>query len=243
MSSSKKTRSGLQAERVGALGALCRLQSKKKLSVEKRWEPHYLSKQAKEKWIKDYVERETAVATEQVKEAETVIMHEQENLRNVENAWPKTTQPEAVWAILQIPIMRMMRKTLSMKKIPRFACCAKMMNLAGWWAHSPKRYSTTWRVFGRSRWGLTNWCNQDGGTQPTTSVREIWSMGRLNSGFQQLWSPKQTRLHPHHHRRQLESLCRVLISSPDGHKCCKWCLNQEVVKWGWVRRNHRHTVT
>jgi len=38
------------------------LRTKKKLSVEKRQETHFLSNEEKEKWIEDYVERETAVA-------------------------------------------------------------------------------------------------------------------------------------------------------------------------------------
>jgi len=132
---------------------------------------------------------------------------------------------------------------MMMKKIQSLASWAKMMNLAGGWAQSPKWYSTAWRAFGRSRWGLTNWHNRDGGTQPTTSVREIWSMGQLNWRFRQLWSPKQTRQQPHLPWEHLESLCWVLISSPDNPKCRKWCLNREVVKWGWVGRNLRQTIT
>jgi len=52
----------LEAERVRASGALHSLQSTKKLSVEKRRETHFSSNEEKEKCIKDYVERETAVA-------------------------------------------------------------------------------------------------------------------------------------------------------------------------------------
>jgi hypothetical protein len=32
------------------------------LLVEKRWKPHFLRKEVKEKWIKDYVDRQTAVS-------------------------------------------------------------------------------------------------------------------------------------------------------------------------------------
>ena len=70
----------------------------------------------------------------------------------------------------------------------------KIMNLARWWAHSPKWYSTTRRVFGRNRWRLTNWRNQDVGTWPTTSLREIWSTGRPNRKFRQFESPRETWL-------------------------------------------------
>jgi len=112
---------------------------------------------------------------------------------------------EAVWAILQVPKMRRMGKTrMLMKKIQSLASLAswaKMMNLAGWWTQSPKRYSTAWRTVGRSRWGLRNWRNPDGRTWPTTSVREIGSPEKLNWRFRQLWSPKQTRQQSYHHQQ------------------------------------------
>jgi hypothetical protein len=50
------------AERDRALGALLSLRSKKKLAAEKRQETHFLSTEVKEKWIENFVERETAVA-------------------------------------------------------------------------------------------------------------------------------------------------------------------------------------
>jgi len=151
---------------------------------------------------------------------------------------------ETVWAIVQVPKMRWMGKTrMMMQKIQSLASWAKMMNLAGWWAQSPKWYSTAWWAFGWSRWGLRNWCNLDGGTRPTASVRDIWRTGWLNWRFRQLWSPTQTRQQPHHHRQHLDSLCRWLISSLDNHKCWKWRLDREVVKYGWVLRNLRQTIT
>jgi len=58
----KEGKSGLEAARVRALGALRRLRSKKKLAAETRRETHFLSNEEKEKWIEDYVERETAGA-------------------------------------------------------------------------------------------------------------------------------------------------------------------------------------
>jgi len=151
---------------------------------------------------------------------------------------------ETVWAILPVLMMRKMGKTRMMiKKIQSLASWAKMMNMAGWWAESPKRYSTAWRAFGRCRWGLMNSRNPEGGTRPITSVREIWWMGWRNWRFRQLWSPKQTRQQPLYHLQHLESLCRFLISSPDNHKCCKWRLHREVVNWGWVQRNLSQTIT
>jgi len=161
----------------------------------------------------------------------------QSRKQHVRRCWMRS---ETVWVILQVPKMRRMGKTrMMMNKIRSLARWAKMTNLAAWWAQSRKLYSTAWRAFGRSRWRLTNWHNWDGGTWPTTSLREIWTMGRLNCSFQQLWSPKQTQLQLPHHRQHLESLCSLLISSPDNHKCCKWGLNRAVVKSGWVRRNLR----
>ena len=62
-------KSGLEAERAQALGALRRLRSKKKLSEEKRQEMHFPSTEEKEKWINDYVDRETAVTRKRVQDA------------------------------------------------------------------------------------------------------------------------------------------------------------------------------
>jgi len=147
-------------------------------------------------------------------------------------------QWETVWVILQVPKMRRMAKTrMMMKKIQSFASWAKMMNLAGRWAQSPQLCNAAWRGFGRGRWGLTNWRNRDGGTQPTTSMSEIWSTGRLNWRFRQLRSPKQTRQQPHHHRRHLESLCKFLILSQDNPKYLKWRPDREVVNSDWFRSN------
>jgi len=62
----KEGQSGMVAERVRALGALRSSQSNKKLSVEKRRETQFLTNDEKEKWIQDYVERETALARQLV---------------------------------------------------------------------------------------------------------------------------------------------------------------------------------
>jgi len=50
-------KSGLEAERIRALRALCSFRSKKKLVAEKRRETHFLRNEETEKWIEDYVER------------------------------------------------------------------------------------------------------------------------------------------------------------------------------------------
>jgi len=69
---------------------------------------------------------------------------------------------ETVWAILQVPTLRMMGK-MRIMKLQRWVSCAKMTNLAGWWAQYWICYSSTWRDFGRSRWSLMSWHSQDGG--------------------------------------------------------------------------------
>jgi hypothetical protein len=89
-----KGKSGLEAERVRVLGALRSLRSKKKLAVEKRRETHFLSNEEREKWIEDYVERETAVARKRVQDAKTAMMQEQEHMENVEKGRSTTTKPE-----------------------------------------------------------------------------------------------------------------------------------------------------
>ena len=63
-------KSGLEAWGVRALWALQSLRSKKKLAVEKRQETQFLCNEEKEKWIQDYVERETAGARKRVEDAE-----------------------------------------------------------------------------------------------------------------------------------------------------------------------------
>jgi len=87
-------RSDLEAEMVRALGALRSLRSKKKLSVEKRRETHFLSNEEKLKWIKDYLDTETAVTRTWVQAAEAAIMQEQEHMRNVEKARSTATKTE-----------------------------------------------------------------------------------------------------------------------------------------------------
>jgi len=50
-----------------------------------------------------------------------------------------------------------------MNKIQNLVRWGKMMNLDGWWPQYPKRASIAWRVFGRCKWRVTKWWNQDGG--------------------------------------------------------------------------------
>jgi len=82
------------AERVRALGALRSLRSKKKLAAEKRQETHCLSHEEKQKWIEDFVERETAVARKRVQDAETALM---QDMLTAENEWATTGKPETLF--------------------------------------------------------------------------------------------------------------------------------------------------
>jgi hypothetical protein len=84
-------KSGLVAERVRALGALRRLRSKKKLAAKKRQETHFLSNEEKEKWIEDFVERETTVARKRVWDAETALRWD---MTTAENECATTGTPE-----------------------------------------------------------------------------------------------------------------------------------------------------
>jgi len=77
-----KGKSGLVPENVPALEALHILRSKKKLAEEKRLEVIFLSNEAKEKSIEDYVERETALARWGVQDAGTAIMQDMTTAAN-----------------------------------------------------------------------------------------------------------------------------------------------------------------
>jgi len=88
---------GLEAERVRALGALRSLRSKKRLAAEKRQETHFLNNEEKEKWIEDYVQRETAVARKRVQDPETAIMQELKDMTTAESAGGTTRLPETTF--------------------------------------------------------------------------------------------------------------------------------------------------
>jgi hypothetical protein len=45
---------------------------------------HFLSNEEKEKWIEDYVDRETAGARKQVEDAESAVQQEQNDMTHVE---------------------------------------------------------------------------------------------------------------------------------------------------------------
>jgi len=81
-----EAKSGLEAERVRALWALHSMRSKKKLAAEKQRETDYLCNTEKEKWIEDYVDRETAGARKRVEDAEAAVQQEQDDMKHAEIA-------------------------------------------------------------------------------------------------------------------------------------------------------------
>jgi len=65
--------------------------------VRKSQETHLITNDEKEKWIEDYAEIETTVATKWVEDAETAIDQEQDDMRNAEKAELTTTKPETTF--------------------------------------------------------------------------------------------------------------------------------------------------
>jgi len=100
----KEAKSSFEAERVRALGALRSLRSKKRLTPEKQRETHFLSNEAKEKWIEDFVERETAGARKRVEDAEAAVQQEQDDMTHAELAGLKSRTPEQTFDEMMIAI-------------------------------------------------------------------------------------------------------------------------------------------
>ena len=73
------------------------LRSKKKLAAEKRPETHFLSNKEKEKWIEDYVERETAGARKRVEDTEAAVQQEQDDMTHAEIGGLTPREPEMTW--------------------------------------------------------------------------------------------------------------------------------------------------
>jgi hypothetical protein len=84
----------LKSNTVRALGALRSLRNKKKLALKKWQETHFWNNEEKEKWIQDYVERETAVARKRIEEAETAVQQEQDDMQYAEIARLTNWEPE-----------------------------------------------------------------------------------------------------------------------------------------------------
>jgi len=64
------------------------------LAVEKQRETHFLSNEEKEKWIEDYVERETAGARKRVEDAEAAVQKDQDAMTHAEVAGLTSRKPE-----------------------------------------------------------------------------------------------------------------------------------------------------
>jgi len=97
-------KSGLEAERVHGFGALCSLTSKKKLAAKEWRESHFLSNEEKEKWIEDYVERETTGARKRVEDAEAAVQKEQEDMKHAEITGLTTREPEQTCEEMMVAI-------------------------------------------------------------------------------------------------------------------------------------------
>jgi len=163
---------------------------------------HCLSTEEREKWIEDYLERETAVARKRVQDAEAAIMQEHDDMSTAENAGATTSKSKKTFEEMLNAIGVSLSDLATSddeqdgeyeendEEDTELGKLRMMTNLARRWAQFPKQYSTTWGVIGRSWWGMTNWRNRYGGTQPTTAVGEIWRLGQPNWWFQQLSSPK-----------------------------------------------------
>jgi len=150
-----------------------------------------------------------------------------ESLKSVLRKWLLLS--ETVWVMLQVPTMGRMGKMEMMKRQSR-ANWAKMTNPAGWWALSPTQYSSIWRGFGRSRWSLPSWHNRDVKMQLATSVKEMRCTPHLNWAFRLSFNPKWVMTLRHLHRQQLQYIWGVLRLSLEYCECCKWLLDQEIVK-------------
>jgi hypothetical protein len=80
------------------------MRSKQKLLAEKRCETQFLSNEEKEKWIQDYVERETAGARKRVQDAEAAVQQEPDNMAHAEIAELTSREPEKTFDEMMAPI-------------------------------------------------------------------------------------------------------------------------------------------
>jgi len=230
-SSSDEGKCCLEAERVWALGGLRSLRSKKRLGAEKWQETHILSNEGKETLIEDQGERETAGAKRRVGEAEAAIEQEQEDTRTAEIAGLTTRELEKKIQGIMVAI-RDSLSDLASSDHGKDGDDDDDEDTAqgqlsedddpGWVLGTiSKPCCSEWRDFVRSRWILTNWHNQDGGTQPTTFMEEISSTAHPNWGFQQSFNCKRMMMELHLHPQNWESLRSVLTLSQGYRKYSK----------------------
>jgi len=69
-----------------------------------RRETHFLSNEEKEKWIEDYVERETAGARNRVEDAESAVQQEQDDMTQAEIAGLMSRVPEMTFEEMLVSI-------------------------------------------------------------------------------------------------------------------------------------------
>jgi len=74
------------------------------LAAEKRRETHFSSNEEKEKWIEDYVERETAGARKRGEDAETAVQQEQDEMMHGEIAGLTSREPEKTFKEMLVAI-------------------------------------------------------------------------------------------------------------------------------------------
>ena len=80
------------------------MRSNKKLAAEKGRETHVLTNEETEKWIGDYVERETAVARKQVEDAEAAVEQEQDDMKHAEIAGLTYREPNKMFEEMLVVI-------------------------------------------------------------------------------------------------------------------------------------------
>jgi len=97
-------KSGFKAERVRGLGALRSLRSKKMVAAEKQRESHFLSNEENEKWIEDFVDRETAGARKRVEDAEEEVQQEQDDMTHAELVGLNSRKPRKTFEEMMVAL-------------------------------------------------------------------------------------------------------------------------------------------
>jgi len=75
-----------------------------KIVAENWWIAHFLSNVAKEKWIEDYVERETAGARKRVEAAEAAVQQAPEDEKKAEHSGLTNREPEMTFQEMMVAI-------------------------------------------------------------------------------------------------------------------------------------------
>jgi len=99
-----KARAGWRQKDSEPLGHCAACNPKKKLAAEKQQETHFLSNEEIDKWIQDYVERETARARKRVEDAEAAVQQEQDDMTHTEIAGLMSRQREETFEEMLVAI-------------------------------------------------------------------------------------------------------------------------------------------